>query len=139
MKKLSLLKPDKKTRYLGYGKGDEVNYIEIPKGLGIKQLEEDVKSGATHFNELLEVAKKRPSRVVVIDCTNEEQGLMAATYLAGVYNEADKVAPEDYGSYGRGYLEKSLYGINLRRNIRLFWQRFLDQRVLFILIRMATS
>ena len=108
MRKLSLLKPDVKTTYLNCGKGDEVKYINIPERLGIKQLEKDVKAGGRHFEEVLELAKKRPSKVVIIDCTNEEQGLMAATYLASVYNESDGIAPEFREDYSWSYSEEEV-------------------------------
>ena len=96
MKKLSLLKPDKRQVFLEKGKGQSVNYLNIPKDIDVKTLEKDVQNGATHFKELLTVANKKPSRVVVIDCTNEEQGLMAVTYLAAIYNKKDKVVEYEY-------------------------------------------
>ena len=96
MKKLSLLKPDKRQVFLEKGKGQSVNYLNIPKDIDIKSLEKDVQNGASHFKELLGVANKKPSRVVVIDCTNEEQGLMAVTYLAAIYNKKDKVVEHEY-------------------------------------------
>lgn len=91
MKKLSILKPNKQTVYLNRGKGEEINYIEIAPGFSGKDLKNDIELGATHFEEVLNLANKRPSQMVIIDCTNEEQGLMAASYLAGVYNEADHI------------------------------------------------
>ena len=88
-RKLSLLKPDKKTVYLESGKGQEVNYLQISTDLNLKSLQSDVKLGAAQYKECLEFAEKKPSRVVLIDCVNEEEGLMAASYLAGVYNWKD--------------------------------------------------
>jgi len=96
MKKLNLLKPKLKSIYLEDGKGESVKYLYIPKKLDKKALGEDVKAGAVHFKECLEFAEKKPSRVVLIDCCNEEEGLMAASYLAGIYNKADKVYDEWY-------------------------------------------
>ena len=100
LKRLNLLKPDKRQIFLEGGKGQAVNYLNIPRDMNISDLENDVKNGAVHFKELLETANKRPSRVVVVECENEELGLMAVTYLAAIYNEADKVCynlddPED--------------------------------------------
>lgn len=94
MKKLSLLKPDRRQVYLNFGKGQEVDYLNISKELNLESLEKDVKNGAVHFKELLSIAKKKPSRVVVVDCTNEEQGLMAVSYLAAVYNEVDNASAD---------------------------------------------
>ncbi len=92
MKKLSLLKPDVKTTYLNDGKGQKATYLYIPKeSAGIDGLRKDVAAGATHYKALLEFAKKKPSQMVLINCTNEEEGLMAVTYLANVYNEKDGV------------------------------------------------
>lgn len=91
MKRLNLLKPNEKTGYLNGGRGQEVNYIELTDDLNLKSLEQDVKNGAKQFAELLEFAQKKPSRFVVIDANNKEDGLMAASYLAGIYNIYDKV------------------------------------------------
>lgn len=99
MKKLNLLKPNKKTVYLNYGKGQEVNYLEIDEYLKRESLEEDVKNGATQFKECLELAKKKPSQFVIIECDNEEEGLKAVHYLAAAYNEAEgEVCCEDLDS-----------------------------------------
>lgn len=97
MKKLNLLKPDMHCGYLNNGKGQEVNYLAVSEELGLKELEEDVKNGALHLKELAEFAKKkRKSRFVVINCSNEEDGLWAVSYLAAIYNKADGLDPNDY-------------------------------------------
>ena len=90
-KKLGLLKPDRKTVYLENGKGQKVDYLQIPKELTLHTLKQDVKAGALHFKECMEFVEKKPSRVVLIECENEEEGLMAASYLAGIYNRQEKV------------------------------------------------
>ena len=89
-RKLGLLKPDRKTVYLERGKGQKVDYLQISKDLTLNVLKKDVKAGALHFKECMEFAEKKPSRVVLIECENEEEGLMAASYLAGVYNRQEK-------------------------------------------------
>ncbi len=89
MKKLSLLKPNKKTVYLENGKGQEVTYLHVPVELDKKALERDVKAGAVQFKDCLAYAEKKPSRIVLIDCRNEEEGLMAVSYLAGIHNHAE--------------------------------------------------
>lgn len=96
MKKLVQLKPDLRTTYLNEGKGEEVNYLHISNDLTLKALENDVKAGAVQFQECLDLAQKKPSKFVIINCKNKEEGLMAASYLAGVYNEIDGVLDEDY-------------------------------------------
>ena len=88
-KKLKLLKPDRKTVYLENGKGQRVDYLQISDDLGLDTLKKDVKAGALHFKECMEFVEKKPSRVVLIECENEEEGLMAASYLAGAYNEKE--------------------------------------------------
>ena len=85
-KRLSLLKPNKKTVYLANGKGQEVNYLHISRKLDLEALRKDVKAGATQFKECLEFAENKSSRVVLIDCNSEEEGLMAVSYLAGINN-----------------------------------------------------
>ena len=103
MKKLSLLKPDKNTVYLEFGKGQEVNYLHISPKLDRDSLERDVKAGAVQFQECLEYTEKRPSQMIIIDCQNEEEGLMAVSYLAGVHNWKDgvyeDVEPDEYDEY----------------------------------------
>lgn len=94
-KKLNLLKPDRRTVYLENGKGQKVDYLHISKDLSLDSLKSDVKAGAAQFKECMEFAKKKPSRVVLIECENEEEGLMAASYLAGAYNWKEKVYIEE--------------------------------------------
>lgn len=89
MRKLNLLKPNKKTVYLNYGKGQEVNYLELDEFLNREGLETDVKNGATQFKECLELVNKKPAQFVIIECENEEEGLKAVHYLAASYNQAE--------------------------------------------------
>ncbi len=97
MKRLSLLKPDKRTVYLDNGKGQEANYLYIPKdSIGVNGLRKDVSAGAVHYKELLEFADKQPSQMILVNCNNEEEGLMAVSYLASIYNEKDEVFKSDY-------------------------------------------
>jgi AAA+ superfamily predicted ATPase len=89
MKKLNLLKPDLHKVYLNNGKGERVKYLQVNTEFNLDTLESDVKAGAVQFKDCLEVAKKKPSKLVVVECSNEEEGLMAVTYLAAVYNEKE--------------------------------------------------
>ncbi len=95
MKKLIQLKPDKRTVYLNGGKGQEATFLNISTDLTKGALEKDVKAGAELFRECMEFAEKRAPRVIVIDCNNEEEGLMAVSYLAGIYNQQECVG-KDY-------------------------------------------
>lgn len=90
MKKLSLLAPDLQVKYLKGGKGQEVNYLQLPNVLTIKQLEQDIKNGAVQYKECLDLLKKKADRVIAIKCSNKEEGLMAVTYLAAVLNNIEK-------------------------------------------------
>ena len=105
MKKLTLLKPDRKRVYLDNGRGQEVDYLCISPKLSLKALERDVKAGAVQFKECLSFAEKKPTQVVVIETDSEEEGLMAASYLAGIYNWKDGIAEEylDVDSDGIAY------------------------------------
>lgn len=94
-RKLGLLKPDRKTVYLENGKGQKVDYLQISKELTLDMLKRDVKAGALHFKECMDFIEKKPSRVVLIECENEEEGLMAASYLAGAYNWKEKAYESD--------------------------------------------
>ncbi len=96
MKKLNLLKPDVRSGYLNNGKGQEVRYLNIDENIGRKELKNDIANGAVHFKALNEYLDKKPSRFNLIYCTREEEGLMAVSYLAAIYNRLDKLAPEDY-------------------------------------------
>lgn len=95
MKKLNLLKPDKRTLYLNHGKGQEVNYLHILEDLTFASLEQDVKAGAALFKDTLETASRKPSQFVVIKSKSEEEGLMAVSYLAGTYNSNRRIPEED--------------------------------------------
>ena len=89
MKKIHLLKPDVRTGYLNHGEGQEITYVNIPKGLGLEELKDDVKNGAIQYEDLVLLAEKEPSQFVVLQCHNEEEGLAAVSYLAAVYNKHD--------------------------------------------------
>ena len=91
MKKLNLLKPDRRKVFLSNGRGQEVDYLYIPKNLNQKALERDINAGAVQFKECLKFLDKKSSRVVLVQCENEEEGLMAVSYLAGAYNEKEKI------------------------------------------------
>lgn len=94
MKTLNLLKPDIKTGYLEGGRGQEITYLQVPENISYKELEEDIENGAVQFRELLEFSKKKPSRFVVINCNNQEQGMAAVSYLSAIYNRLDKLTPD---------------------------------------------
>ncbi len=99
MKRLNLLKPNQHTVFLNNGKGQEVNYLYVPEEVTRKVLEHDVEAGAVQFKDAYELAKKKPVRVVFIDCNSKEEGLLAANYLAGVYNEADLKDEKSLNAY----------------------------------------
>ena len=73
MKKLTMLKPDRRKVYLNNGRGQEVDYLYISPKLTKKALEKDVKAGAVQFKDCLEFLNKKPSRVVLVECGNEEE------------------------------------------------------------------
>lgn len=114
MTKLNMLIPDYNVRYANGGKGERIKYLNVPENLNKKALEEDIKSGAIQFKECLDMEKKGLSRVVMINCSNEEDGYMAVSYLAAMENERLKLHPSlreiaDYneGSFGDEHQEKS--------------------------------
>ncbi|MCQ2498702.1 MAG: AAA family ATPase [Lachnospiraceae bacterium] len=96
MSRFNLIKPDIHTGYLNDGKGQEVTYLQIPENLTIEELEEDIKNGASHFGNTRDYLKEKPSRFTVINCSNEETGLMAVSYIASVYNQREGLPPDDY-------------------------------------------
>ena len=97
MKKLNLLKPSVKTGFLANGRGQRVEYLDIWQStLNKEKLAEDIKNGASLYKELNELVKKKPSRVVVVNCHTREEGLIAAEYLLSIYNDEDGYNPDDY-------------------------------------------
>lgn len=103
MKKLNLLKPSVKTGFLANGRGQRVEYMDLWQStLNKEKLEEDIKNGAGLYKELSELVKKKPSRVVVVNCQTREEGLIAAEYLLSIYNDEDAFSLEDfdYDEYG---------------------------------------
>jgi len=103
MKKLNLLKPSVKTGFLANGRGQRVEYMNLWQStLNKEKLEEDIKNGAGLYKELGELVKKKPSRVVVVNCQTREEGLIAAEYLLAIYNDEDAFSLEDfdYDEYG---------------------------------------
>lgn len=95
MNKLHVLKPDLHTGYLNYGKGQEITYLAVPENVSMNELDEDIAAGATQFKELREFATKKPSKVVIVNCNNKEEGLKAVSYLSSIYNRMDKLDPEE--------------------------------------------
>lgn len=87
MSKLNLLIPDYKMKYFDDGKGGKAKYLNIPQHFTRKDMLSDIKAGATQFKECLDMFDKGLSRVVLIACASEEDGYMAATYMAALENE----------------------------------------------------
>ncbi len=98
MDKLNLLKPNVETGYLSNGKGQEITFLRVDPDLNRYRLAEDINNGATYMQEVYELMKKKPGRVVALKCKSREEGLMAVSYLASYYNERDEVDPEQYDS-----------------------------------------
>lgn len=90
MKKLANLKSDKREGFLDNGKGQKVTFLNIGEEFNLTNLKTDIKAGAKQFAECLKVAEKNPSQFVVIECDSEEEGLLAVSYLAGIYNETER-------------------------------------------------
>ena len=99
MGKLNLLIPDYTVNYTNFGKGEKVKYLEISDSINKKALEQDIKEGAIQFKECLDMYEKGLSRVVMISCSNEEDGYMAVSYLAAMENNRLGIKRKTYG-YG---------------------------------------
>lgn len=96
MDQIRYLKPDLHTEYLNKGKGQEATYLQIAQEMDIGDLRRVVENGAEQYREVLELAEKKPARFVILQCENREEGLMAVSYLAAVYNRQDADAYEDW-------------------------------------------
>ncbi|MCR4589744.1 MAG: AAA family ATPase [Lachnospiraceae bacterium] len=91
MKKLNLLAPEIVNGFME-GRGREcIKYLQLSSTLGKSELLEDIRNGAPFFNNLKEQLESSPAKTVVIRADNEEEGYMALSYLAAVYNETDNI------------------------------------------------
>ena len=100
MKKINLLKPDVVTGYLSNGKGQEITYLNVPSNLMGGMLLEDIKNGATYLKEVLDIAKKKANRVVAIKCRSREEGLLAVSYIASIYNASEGIREDEFDTNG---------------------------------------
>lgn len=96
MDQMYYLKPDLHTEYLKKGLGQETTYLQVTQKMDIEDLRRRVKNRAKQFKGVLELAEKKPARFVIISCDNREEGLMAVSYLAAIYNQKDADTNEDY-------------------------------------------
>lgn len=94
-KKLHILKPDIQKGFLESDMSEQITFLEIHPEWDEKTLQEDIRAGAVQFKPVLEMTKKKPSRFVVLEAENEEQGYLAVSYLAGIYNKQDGIMEED--------------------------------------------
>lgn len=102
MKKLNLLKPDKRACYLNAGRGSRVEFLNISEELSEKSLSDDVKNGASVFKELNEYVEKKKdnmSRIIILHGNNLENLYMAANYLAAVCNSRECCFDGEYMDY----------------------------------------
>ncbi len=103
MNKLNMLIPDYEVKYSNEGKGQRIKYLNISDDITRESLKEDIKAGAVQFKECLEMSDKGLSRVVMISCSNEENGYMAVSYLAAMENE--KLGLVKRGDYSSAIME----------------------------------
>ncbi len=96
MKKINLLKPDVVTGYLSNGKGQEITCLNIDPDLTKEKLEEDIKNGADYLQEVKGLMDKKTCRVVVVKCKTREEGLLAVSYMASIYNASEGIAEDGY-------------------------------------------
>ncbi len=88
MEKINLLKPDIRSGFFKEKPYQHYEYLQI-NGLNMESLKEDIRAGAEHFKDVLRAGELKPARVVVVKAANKEDGLMAISYLAGIYNEKE--------------------------------------------------
>ncbi len=106
MKKLHLLKPDVRKRYVGDKKDEEVQLLYVPDDLDEKCLDEDIKAGAKQFESVKELLGKKKSRVTIIDCDNWEQGMLAVSYLAAIRYKMEQGETEDVEQMDDAHLDQ---------------------------------
>lgn len=99
MKRLNILKPDVRTGYLDFGRGQEVTYLSVPEDITNADLEADIDNGAVQYKEVLNIIKKKPSRFVIVNCNSEEEGLTAVSYLSAIYNKIEGVDQADNSGF----------------------------------------
>ena len=117
MKKINLLKPNIVTGYLSNGKGQEITYLDVDPQLTKEKLDEDIANGAIHFRELSELLNRKPNRAVVIKAGSREEGLMAVSYLASIYNGMERIDPDEFDENEENFsAEKELEFEDFNRN-----------------------
>ena len=95
-KKLSLLKPELKQKYLRNAVSEHVEYIDVPGDIGIDALQSDIKNGAVHMKELEQlITKKKEPKYIIINAENEEQGYMAVSYMAACFAQKHHVIEKE--------------------------------------------
>lgn len=65
-KKLSLLKPELKQKYLRNAVSEHVEYIDVPGDIGIDALQSDIKNGAVHMKELEQLITKKKNPNILL-------------------------------------------------------------------------
>lgn len=108
-----ILKADKRTCILKRREEDEgaddrryiypaerVKYLEIPGDVTEKTLQADIRKGAVHLKEVQELLKKdreQKTKYIVVNCSKEEDGLLAVSYLEACYMSREREEnPGDY-------------------------------------------
>ena len=107
IKGFNITSPDIKTVYLGSGSKQKARYIQLAKGFGEDQLDEDIKSGAVIYEPFRETLSLKQTRYNVITAPTEEDGLRAVAYLAGVY--ASRSGMEDANLDGSAFDEERFH------------------------------
>ncbi|MCI9306439.1 MAG: AAA family ATPase [Lachnospiraceae bacterium] len=122
-KNLSLLKPQVCTRFLQNKSREKVTYLDIPKQLDLKSLQQDVKLGACQFAELDALIQKEKEPTYILICTdNQEQGYMAVTYLAAGFNKKKGRCKVDLPAG-----EKHLQAAEGLDEFETFWEESLEE------------
>ena len=89
------LKADKNSIWLNRGRGQNVLYLDVDDTLDEEKLKSDIKNGAVILKELPNVLKSDElPHYTVIYARNESNGILAASYLASIFNKREGIAPK---------------------------------------------
>lgn len=88
-KKLNLVSPVIKTGFLCNGYGQKVKYLGVNPALDEEKLKEDIEFGFDFLKDIESLSERNPAHFLVINCRNVEDGYMALSYIASMYNVKD--------------------------------------------------
>ncbi len=73
------------------GDGENYSFLNVRRELDTKAFNEDVREGAGLFKVCENCIREKPAKYILVDVENEEEGLMAVSYIYGMLREKEMV------------------------------------------------